>query len=123
MTDSLILDSNIELLGGVTSLLPQCLGASFQLRAGFDLSSPQPTTYKVSSLLLDGERPIGRRSSNRNIKLPILIKAPTRNILSAAVEFLFTVIDKDTWVITWTHSGGTPMYIDCFRANPTNVTC
>jgi hypothetical protein len=129
MTDSLVLGNSIELLGGgVVSVNPLCAGASFKLRYGgdYDLGAPQPTSNFVASLILDGERPFGRRSSNRAIKLPVVITAPTRKILAAAREVLEQVVDQDVWTITWTRdaAGGTPLplIIDCFRAQPSVPT-
>jgi hypothetical protein len=127
MSDSLTIANCVELLGGgVASVNPMCPGAVFRLQPGFDLSAPQPTTDFVASLLLDGERPFGRRASNRTIKLPIWITAPTRQILAAAREMLEEAVDQDMWTMTWTRdpAGGTPlpMIIDCFRAQPTVPT-
>ncbi len=136
MTDSLVLANQIELLGGgVTSINPLCPGAMFKLAysdsgisgstssgGAFNLGAPQPTTDFVASLILDGERPFGRRASNRTITLPIIITAPSRLILASAREVLEQVIDQDIWTITWTKDagGGTPLplLIDCFRAQP-----
>ena len=127
MADSLIVANAVELLGGgVPSVNPLCYGAIFKLRYGsdFDLGSPQPTTDFIASLILDGERPFGRRASNRTIKLPVIITAPTRQILAAAREVLEQAVDQDVWTLTWVRDpgpGGTalPLIIDCFRAQPT----
>jgi hypothetical protein len=125
MADSLVLGNSIELLGGgVTSTIPACAGAAFRLGQGFDLSAPQPTTDFVASLILDGERPFGRRASNRTITLPVLIVGTNRANLAAAREVLEQAIDQDQWTLTWTRDpgpGGTPLplILDCFRAQPT----
>ena len=124
MSDSLVLGGSIELLnGGVASTNPTCAGAIFRLQQGFDLSAPQPTTDFVASLILDGERPFGRRASNRTITLPVLITGTSRQNLAAAREVLEQTIDQDMWQLTWTRDpgpGGTalPLVIDCFRAQP-----
>src|ERR1700733_8726458 len=125
MADSLVIAGAIELLGGrAVSTDPRCPGAQFMLAPGFSLGSPQPTTDFVASLILDGERPFGRRASNRTISLPLVIQAPTRAILAAAREVLESAIDQQTWTLTWTRDpgpGGTalPLVLDCFRAQPT----
>jgi hypothetical protein len=125
MADSLLVGGRIELLGDqAVSADPRCPGAQFMLAPGFDLGSPQPTADYVASLILDGERPFGRRASNRVLTLPLLIKAPTRAILAAAREVLAEVIDAQAWSLTWTRDpgpGGTalPLVLDCFRARPT----
>lgn len=125
MADSLLISEEIELLGGgAVSTDPRCPGAMFMLGQGFDLGAPQPTTDFVASLLLDGERPFGRRASNRTVALPITIQAPTRAILAAAREVLEQSIDQPFWTLTWTRDpgpGGTPLplVLECFRANPT----
>jgi len=140
MADSLVLANSIELLGsipgGTPSINPLCPGAIIKLAyssggisgsgstgAAFNLGAPQPTTDFVASLILDGERPFGRRASNRTITLPIIITAPSRLILAAAREVLQQAIDQDVYTITWTKDpgpGGTPLplIIDCFRAQP-----
>jgi hypothetical protein len=129
--DSLVISNQIELLGGgVVSANPQCAGAMFQLQPRADPGAPQPTADFVASLLLDGERPYGRRASNRTITLPIWITAPDRHILGAAREQLQQAVDQDFWTLTWTRdpSAGNPggtalaMLLDCFRAQPTVST-
>lgn len=122
MADSLLLDSRFELLGGgVKSALPQCPGAIFRLAPGYNLSAPQPTTTTVISLLLDGERPLGWRASNRVNKLPVVVLADDRNTLAAAVEELLQAIDQEEWKMIWTRDGGLPVVFDCYRAEATTV--
>jgi len=125
MADSLVISGVIELLGGgVASADPLCAGAMFRLQPGADPGAPQPTSDFVASLILDGERPFGRRASNRTITLPVWVTAPTRQLLAAAREVLQQTIDQDTWTLTWTRDpgpGGTPLplILDCYRAQPT----
>ncbi|HEY2638952.1 MAG TPA: hypothetical protein VGI66_03585 [Streptosporangiaceae bacterium] len=125
--DSLVISGAIELMGGgVASTNPRCFGAKFRLGQGYSLGASQPTTDFVASLLLDGERPFGRRSSNRTITLPIVIVAPSRAVLAGAREVLEAAVDQDVWTLTWTQDpvGGTPLPLvfDCFRAQPTALT-
>lgn len=126
--DSLVLANQIEVLNGSpASANPLCAGARYYLQPSGDFGAPQPTTDFVASLLLDGERPFGRRASNRTIKLPIWITAPNRQILAAARECLEQAIDQDYWTITWTRdpdagnpgNAALPLVFDCFRAEPT----
>jgi hypothetical protein len=126
--DSLVISNQIELLNNkAVSVNPACAGAQFMLQPGADPGAPQPTTDFVASLLLDGERPFGRRASNRTIKLPIWITAPNRQILAAARETLQQAIDQDFYTVVWTRDptagnpGNTPLPLvfDCFRAQPT----
>src|SRR5579872_4536275 len=122
MADSLLIDNRFELLGGgVPSVLPQCPGAVFRLAPGFNLSAPNPTTATVISLLLDGERPLGWRASNRTIKLPVVVFANDRATLAAAVEALLQAIDQQQWKMTWTRDGGQPVVFDCYRAKAASV--
>ena len=122
MADSLLLDGRFELLGGgVASTLPQCAGATFRLAPGWDAGAPQPTTTTVISLLLDGERPVGYRASNRTVKLPIIVLADDRETLAAAVEALLQAIDQQQWSMTWTRAGGLPVVFDCFKAKAASV--
>lgn len=122
--DSLILADVVELLGGgVTSAHPLCPGAQMTLTPGYDRGAPQPQTSIVSSLLLDGSRPIGRRDDNRTISLPIKITGPSRAILNGARELLMQLTAQDTWRLTWTPDPGTgtalPLIFDCFKATAT----
>lgn len=126
--DFLTVANAVELLGnGVASVNPLCPGAMFRLQPGADPGAPQPTTDFVASLLLDGERPFGRRASNRTIKLPVWITAPNRQCLAAAREVLQQAIDQDYFTLVWTRDptngnpGNTPLPLvfDCFRAQPT----
>jgi hypothetical protein len=133
MSDSLVIAESIELQGapgGTVSTDPRCAGAVFRLMPGFDLGTPQPTTDFTASLLLDGERPFGRRSSNRTITLPVLIKAPDFFTLASAREVLLQAIDAQFWTLRWTRdtagqfagsSTSMPMLLDCFRAQPATV--
>jgi hypothetical protein len=127
MPDSLILDGSIELLGGgAVSALPQCPGAVFRLGNGFDLGMPQPEQALVAKYLLDGERPFGRRTANRTFVIPVTIIAPDRDTLAAARETLFTIVDQDTWNLTWTRQSspgvsGPTLVFDCFRAQPSTT--
>jgi hypothetical protein len=142
--DSLVINNDIEILGGpggvpsgkseltdpvsgiaakyrlyVSGTMPSLPGANQY----YDLGAPQPTQDIVESLLLDGERPFGQRSSNRTISLTILIWARTLRTLGAAREHLLRTIDQDTFQIAWTPaSNGLPLIFDCFRALPTVIT-
>ena len=142
-TDSLVIADLLETLGGgVASTLPALVnaagvGAQFRLLgpsvaygpgtggsvSGYDLGAPQPTTDVVRSMLLDGERPAGYRSSNRTITLPLLIKAPDQATMNAAREVLMQTVDRQSWPLTWTPGAtGLPMIFDCFRALPTVIS-
>jgi hypothetical protein len=129
MADSLVVANAIELLGGgVMSAIPQCAGATFRLAPGWDLGTEQPIQDIVSSLVLDGERPFGRRSGNRTITLPIVIQVPgqpysyaARTLLAAAREVLMQTIDAQQFTLTWTRDGGVPIVFDCFRALPSVI--
>lgn len=127
MADSLIIAGIIELLGGGSvSTNAQCMGATFRLAPGFNMSAPQPQQDIVANLILDGERPTGRRSANRTITLPIVIQAPTRAKLAGARELLLQTIDSQQWELKWTRDpeSGSPLptVFDCYRALPTVVT-
>lgn len=128
--NSLIIAGAIELLGpsgGAVSDIPACSGAMFKLQPGYDVGAPQPTTDFVGSLLLDGERPFGRRASNRTITLPIHIWGTDFSNLAAAREVLFQAIDADTWTLVWTRQQADddpqpyPLVLDCFRAQPATI--
>lgn len=144
--DSLVIDGLLELMGGapgVQSLLPELVdpvsgrGAMFRIAAPggvvnvgtgtsagpYDLGTPQPTSDIIENLLLDGERPKGKRASNRVITVPVLIFAPSLTTLAAARETLLSVIDQQTFKMYWrsAESGLTQEY-DCFRASQSTVT-
>ena len=102
MADSLVVAGQIELLGaegGVPSQIPECAGVYFTLGTDYDLSAPQPVVDLLAASLLDGERPTGRRSSNRTISLPVKIAAPDRDSLAAAREILLALVDQDEWTL------------------------
>src|SRR6266851_280223 len=129
MADSLIIADRIELLGGVGGKTlgdPTCPYASIQLADPYDFSAAQPTADVVANLILDGERPYGRRASNRQPVLPLVITAPDRFSLAAARELLMQAIDSQAWTLRWTRDPGPngtplPMILDCFRAQATVV--
>lgn len=123
MSNSLLVGGIIELLGGqVPSTNPMCPDAVFMLAPGFDLGSAQPTQDFVASLILDGERPYGYRSSNRTITLPIVIQAPDEYTVAAARELIMQTVDAQQFDLIWTRDGGLPFVLKCFRALPTVVT-
>ncbi len=122
MSDSLILADQFELLGGgVASTIPACAGAIFRLLPGFDLSAPQPDANMVQTLL-DGERPVGGRFSNRTPTLPIVILSPSRAITAAAKEMLVRAISAEQFTLTWLRDTSLlPMVIDGYQAQATTV--
>jgi hypothetical protein len=123
MTDSLLLSNSLQLMQfGVPSTNPLCPGAIFQIQPGYDLGAPQPTTNIVASLLLDGERPMGDRFSNRLFVIPVLITGTSRANLAAAKEVLLSIVNQDTWTMTWCRDGGLNLIYDCFRAQPSVIT-
>lgn len=139
--DSLVFDGQIEFMGGpggVSCQIPGLLdsngvGPIFRILAppsmnssgygyesSYDLNAPQPTQDVVASMLLDGERPFGTRSSNRQMSFPCLIfgtmDGGMQQVL-AAQEYLMSIINQQAWEITWTPADtGLPMLFDCFRA-------
>lgn len=142
--DSLVIGNVIELMGGpagVPSPIPEHGGGTtatavtfkllappstnsqgFGYQISYDLSAPQPTSDVVETLLLDGEKPFGYRASNRTITLPVEIQAPTQALVAAGREYLISLVDQQTFSLTWTPAGsGAPLSFDCFRANPTQV--
>lgn len=120
---SLVIAGQIELLqGGVLSGIPACAGATFWLASGYDIGVPMPVVDLVGELIVDGERPFGRRASNRTITLPIVIHADDIGTLSAARETLLAAIDPQTFTLTWTRDGGLPLVFDCFRQLAPQVT-
>jgi hypothetical protein len=143
--DSLVLGDTIETMGGaggVPSQIPFLLdsngqgptyrilappslnSAAFGYEPSYDLNAPQPTQDVVASMLLDGERPFGYRSSNRTISLPVMIfgtEAGGMQQVNAAREYLMSVIDAQVWQIKWTSAdSGLPLIFDCFRALPSS---
>ena len=142
--DSLVIAGIIELMGGtgVPCVVPQLTdpvtgnsvtyristpGGQLQTLSGsgsgpYDLGDFQPTQDFVESLLMDGERPFGSRSSNRTMNIPIAIYAPTQQTLNAARDYLLSVIDQQQFEIAWTPAatGLTTIY-ECFRALPSTI--
>ena len=130
--DSLLINGQIELMGGghVASTNPQCLGAVFAMQPGYDLGAPNPISAIIASLLIDGERPIGQRSSNRTFTIPLMITGPTRAVVSAAREVLMQMINQASWPLIHTRGdrlgtgpNGTNQstLFQCFRAQATKL--
>lgn len=142
--DSLVIAGIIELMGGsgvpcvIPTLTDPVTGNSAIFRIStpggqlsslsqgstglYDLGDFQPTQDFVESLLLDGERPFGTRSSNRQMSIPVAIYAPTQQTLNAARDYLLSVIDQQEFEIAWTPAanGLTTIY-ECFRALPSSI--
>lgn len=120
MTSSLLVDSAFELLNeGDLITTGRAAGATIRLDTSNDFGDPIPQTDLLSSLLLDGERPTGRRSSNRSIQLPVAILGPP-SACYAARELLMQAVDQDTWELAYTPDGLPTTIFDCFRATPTS---
>lgn len=122
--DSLIVAGRFQLLGQEVSDDPACEGAVFSLgRSGgdpeYDLGMPQPAVDVLAALSLDGERPMGRRASNRTMTIPIVIRAPDRDTLAGAREALLSAIDADTFTVEWARQGEATLAFDAFRAAAT----
>jgi hypothetical protein len=124
--NSLRIGGDIELLGdpaGSSSVNPVCPGADFNLQPGYDLGVAQSITDVIEALAIDGSRPLGRRSGNRKLSIPIHISAPSFAIMAAAREYLLQTVNQDKWQLTWTRAQDSepaplPLIIDCFRGSP-----
>jgi len=121
VSDSLVLAGQFELLGGgVVSTNPACPGAVFRLDDGWDFGSPQPVPALIAAMALDGEKPTGRRVSNRTMVIPVVIQAPSLLLVEAAREVLLAAVAAEQWIMTYTADaeGGTPLPLvfDCYAA-------
>jgi hypothetical protein len=131
MADSLVISNSIELLtsdtGPTYSVLPNLENTIFALddqNGTYDLGTPQPTVDILASLITDGERPQGRRASNRTLTIPVAIISDTRDNLALARETLFALVDQQWWTLTYTRSNTNagPLILDCWRAEPTVIS-
>lgn len=130
MADSLMIANVIELMmgddGPVYSTLPNLENTIFALndqQDTYSLGAPQPTVDILASLITDGERPQGRRASNRTLSIPVAIISDTRDNLALARETLFALVDQERWTLSYTRdsSGTGPLILDCWRAEPTTI--
>jgi hypothetical protein len=136
--DSLVLGGVIELAGGpggVPSTNPMCPGAVFGLDPNaWSLGDPMPTTDFTASLVTDGERPYGDRTSDRQPEISVFIKAPDYLTLAGARELLYKTIDArpvGQFTVVWTPrmtqaqidagQASLPVVYDCFRALPSKM--
>jgi hypothetical protein len=131
IADSLVLANMIQLMmgdnGPVKSIIPGLENTTFALddqNNTYSLGAPQPTVDILASLITDGERPQGRRASNRTLSVPIAILSDTRDNLSYAREMVFSLADQEQFTLRYTRDGSTvgPMVLDCWRAEPADVT-
>lgn len=130
MADSLVVANTFELLmgdqGPIFSTIPGLENTTIALddqNSTFSLGAPQPTVDILASLITDGERPQGRRASNRTLSIPIGILSDTRDNLSYAREMVFRLADQESFTTRYTRDGTTlPMILDCWRAEPADVT-
>lgn len=90
----------------------------YRLILGHDFGDAQVVTSSLPALLYDGSLVVGRRATNRQMTLPLQVKAPTRLLLAQRVAALLTAADSPSWVLTWTPDAGLPIAWDCFRAQP-----
>lgn len=122
--DSLIIANVIELMmDGSFSTVPGLENTIFALDDGnesLDLGAPQPTVDLLASLITDGERPQGDRSSNRTLSIPIAISSDSRDNLTLAREFLLRIINQEKWTLRYEmgNSDAGPVIFDCWRAMP-----
>lgn len=130
MAHSLILGREIELLNPAAPIdSGPAQGAILRLggmgTTGFDLGAGEPQTAVITSLLLDGERPIGRRTGNASIELHIYARGPSIPTVLAAREKVLAIVDQETWELVLQLEGMQPTVFDCLRAKvsmPTVIT-
>lgn len=122
MSHSLIIGRQVELFGGGEYIdSGPAAGAVIRVgdfggNSGLDLGAGEPQTTVISSLLLDGERPVGRRTGNASVTLPIYVRAPGLQALFAARELVLQIVDQETWEMVLTLDGMQPTVFDCLRA-------
>lgn len=133
MSDSLMLASTIELLGGgVPSTVQMCNGAIFRLGNQYNFGSPQPVIDFVATMLGDGERPYGWRYSNRTFSIPVVIIVPTTGVpivdrltLAGARELLQQVVSADSFNLVWSPDGldgQRDTIFECWRAAANTIS-
>jgi hypothetical protein len=108
VTASLIV-AGYDVLGTTTN-------PEYRLAPDFDFGQGEPDQATITSLYLDGETLSGLRTTNRTIKLPILVRGTTPLSLSAFVTTLLFAVSQPTFSMTWTPDGGLPVNFDCYRA-------
>ena len=94
------------------------------------ISEPQPrpwTYWGNSSSTERGPSAAGHPTGRSNF--PSSSRSPTapsasdpRQTLAAAREALLAAVDQQIWTLTWTRDGGSPLVLDCFRAQPAVIT-
>lgn len=112
MSNSLQFGATGELMHPTT---PTAVGVHLLL--DYDLGDAQAVTAAVEALLLDGERVIRTRSSNRTIVLPLVVRGSSRLDLSERVDALMqdVLAGGD---LTWSPAGGLPLVWECFSGQP-----
>lgn len=117
MPDSLLVSGGIELLGGgVVVQDGPAAGTVMRLGQDYRMGAPDVDQDTVISLLMDGERPYGDRSKNREMSIPVMIFAPGRILLERARESLLQLVEQQSWELQYTPEGMQPLIFDCFRA-------
>lgn len=125
MTASMQL-AGFELLHNPSSLTgyaPANGAPIYALLDGWDLGAPAPRVASTASAYVDGSRMYGRRSDNREFKLPVAVAvtvADGRTALASAVEALLTAVDQPAYILQWTPDGGLANRFDLFRATITH---
>lgn len=108
-------DSSLT-LDGVGELLCNSSTPGVSLLLNYDFGDPQQVIAQVQSLLLDGERVLQTRASNRTITLPLIVAGSDRSDMSTRMDALLKTVTESGYLLHWTPANGLEMVWDCFAA-------
>ena len=108
MTASLLV-AGLEMIGSATN-------PEYRLAPGLDFGEGEPDQATIVSLYLDGEVIQGKRTHNRQMQLPILVRTSNSLSLTANVDTLLQKVCQETFQVQWTPDGGLPVIFDAYRA-------
>lgn len=92
-------------------------GMTTFIRTGHDMGAPQTLTQQIERLLTDGSVVTGARSGNRQIQLPVQIRAGTRAAAVAIEAAIALQVEQAYSPLLWTPQSGQATVFDCFRGS------
>jgi hypothetical protein len=86
---------------------------------GWIPGDPLPDQATIEQTYLDGEAVTGKRTRNRNMRIPVWVSGISALDLAANVNALWQAVTADTFTVQWTPNGGLPVIYDCYHATVT----
>jgi hypothetical protein len=105
------------LLNGLYQLIGPTTNGEYRLGDDCDFGVPVPDTATISGVLLDGDRVVGDRTSNRVMSIPVVVIGTSATDLALKVNRIIQTVDSAAFTLAWTPAGGMTVIYDGYRGS------